>query len=114
MISSSMLRKRVTIQSPSHTKDATGAVVKGWTDLITVWAQVRPAHGQEAWENAARTESNYINITIRHSSEVAGINNSYRVKYGARRFDIKTVINPMERDRKLTLVCLEGLSDDEN
>jgi SPP1 family predicted phage head-tail adaptor len=42
---------------------------------------------------------------------LAGVTASMRVLFEGRYFEIKAVLNEAERDRMLTLLCAEGLTD---
>ena len=41
------LDKRITLQSRSATLDSYGQEIDSWTDVATVWANVKPVGGRE-------------------------------------------------------------------
>jgi SPP1 family predicted phage head-tail adaptor len=76
MIDPGRLKTRLTIQSPDETDDGQGGVVRGYTTLATVWAQVTPlaaraAGGVEADAEGATTKYRIIlrgnfSLTLQH------------------------------------------------
>ena len=107
------LRHRVTLQSQSVTQSATGAITKTWSDVATVWAQINPQSGKQFFEQVTNHEEVYSRIIIRYGTNVNSIDNTWRVKYGTRIFEIEAVINWDEKDRMFTLAVREGPKDDE-
>jgi len=103
-----LLRKRLTIQSRSTTQDSYGQPALTWTDVDTVWGEIVPVSGSESLTADAVQSSQVHMVTIRY---YPGITTKMRIKYNERIFDIKSVLNENERNRTLTLSCLEGLSD---
>ena len=107
------LRERVTLQSQSTTRSSTGASTKTWTTVATVWASVEPQTGKAFFAADQEQSEQQIRVRIRYSTDVNGINTSWRVKHGSRYYDIVSVANHQERDRLYTLHCIEGRRDDE-
>lgn len=98
------LRRRITIQQPSETKDSEGIVTVTWVDLATVWAAVEPLQGREFLSAQAVTSEPITRIRIRYQ---AGIKPSMRAVYGTRIYDIQYVIDTGDRHRELQLMCRE-------
>jgi SPP1 family predicted phage head-tail adaptor len=94
------LDRRVTIQRQEQTQDAYGQPVETWTDVATVWAEVRDITGKEfvsaqATQNAVQTK-----ITIRHR---AGIVPAMRAVHGSDTYNIESVLG---QDKiSLLLMC---------
>ena len=112
------LRKRLLIQQRSSTVETTfGQQVLGWSDLVTVWADIEAVSGAQL----ARSQSIYNmtshHITVRYQQAFADIKRvgSYRAVYvtsgTTRYFDIGSSMNDGERNRLVTLLCSEGLND---
>ena len=99
------LDKRVTIQAPTETRDAGGAVVVTWVDVATVWAAIEPLRGRELI--AAQAEASEVSGKIR-LRYLSGITSKHRVVYGARIFDVVAPVNPKERGEALELYVREG------
>lgn len=78
-----------------------------WPEVATVWAFVQPIRGDERY-NQQRVESTAdIKVTMRHGVPLDARNN--RLVYGARIFDVESVINIDERDRTLEVYCKERI-----
>lgn len=107
MVRAGRLRHRVTLQSATTSQDAYGAPVETWSDQATVWAAVEPLSGREFFTVQAERAELSHRIRIRHRADVTP---SWRVSYDSRTFDIETVVNVMERDRELHLMCREVVS----
>lgn len=81
-----------------------GGVVETWGTYKTVYAAVEPLNGKEYFDSERRAADVNTRIRIRY---VAGVVPKMRVLFGSRVFDIKSVINPSERNRELVLMCVE-------
>lgn len=98
-------KHRVTVQAP--VKDDFDGVA-GWTDVRTVWANVRPMSGREARENARMAAS------VTHEVYVRGwfpdIEATHQVKYGARVLSIETApVNVNEAGRETYFLAREDV-----
>ena len=99
------LRKRVTIQAETPTTDNAGGYALGWTDVATVWADIRPLTGNEAF-TAEHLEGLVTHrVTMRY---VTGITTDMRVTYNSRAFNIRAVLNTDERNQWTELLVEEG------
>ena len=103
-----LLRKRLTLQQRSKSQDSYGQPLLTWSDVATVWGEIVPLSGSESVSADSLQASTSHQITIRYRS---GVNTALRIKYGVRLFDIQNVLNQDERNKTLTLLCIEGLSD---
>lgn len=70
MIETGQLRERVTIQAPSVVRNGIGEPVPSWTDVATVWADVKDLSGREI--NAARVvqSESVRRVTIRWRGDI--------------------------------------------
>jgi head-tail adaptor len=98
------LRYRVTIQQPgTASQNSQGDDTTPWVTLKEVYA-----HRALDWAGVLRrgdpTERGHA-----HDRDAVplGITTKMRVTRGTRIFDIKAVIDPMERHRELQLLCTE-------
>jgi len=106
-INAGALRHRVSLQQSTLTADGGGGATLAWTTVATVWAAIQPLKGRER-QRAEQIESPLTHrVTIRHRD---GVTAAMRVLFGARVFNIRAVINPDERDRRLDLLCEEGVA----
>ena len=96
------LRHRVTFKAPATAQDAAGQPVAGFTDVCTVWADVRYQGGLESLKADAPTSTARASIRIRRRSDVhAGL----VVAHGAVLFNVTAVL-PDEQGREyLDVVC---------
>ena len=102
-----ILRHRVDLQTNTPTRDAFGAEVAAWSTVATVWAAVSPVSGREFIEAKARAVDVTTRITIRYRPDVLPSPTNWRVLFGARVFDIDSVINRDERGMTIDLMCRE-------
>ncbi|RMD64396.1 MAG: head-tail adaptor protein [Alphaproteobacteria bacterium] len=101
------LRRRVVIQSAVTAHDGGGGRTLVWRDVATVWGRIAPLGGREPVQ-AMRLEGRLGHrITIRYRS---GITPDMRVRLGTRVLNIRAVIDPDERRRRLVLICEEGVA----
>ncbi|MDP5211067.1 phage head closure protein [Microbulbifer sp. 2205BS26-8] len=98
------LRHRVILQTRTLDSRATGAKVENWNNLATVWAEVKPHAARELTAADSRYQETSHQITIRYR---AGITSKMRVLFGSRTLQVETVINAMEQNRWLHLLCKE-------
>ena len=106
MVSAGRLNKRITIQTPTDSRGATGAVTTSWATAATVWAAVEPLNAKtvEIGKSFADTVSH--KVIIRYRSGVAA---RQRISWGSRTFQVDGVINPREAKEDLELYCTELL-----
>lgn len=94
--------RKVTIQRLTSGQDDIGQPVQTWSDLATVWANVKTLTGSEAIKGGAETSTAKASIRIRRRTDVTA---AMRVLYGTTAYQIKAVL-PNEEDRKdVDLVC---------
>jgi SPP1 family predicted phage head-tail adaptor len=99
------LRHEVTIQQPGTRVDdgyGGGSVVD--SNVATVWAAIEPLTGNELFQAGQFNPSLSHRVRIRY---YPGIRPSWKVKYGTRTFDIKSVADVDERHREVVLMCEE-------
>ena len=103
------LRHLVTIQTPPDVGDASqdnyGQEKPDWSRFAKVWAAVEPLSGREFW-NAQQIQAQQVTrIRIRY---LAGVTERMRILWGARKFNIQSIINLDERNIELQLMCVES------
>lgn len=97
------LRHRVTIQKPVETQSGTGDPLVRWQDVATVWAMVEPLRGREFFAAKQMVSEVEVRVVIRY---MAGITAKMKIVHGADEYLIETIINVLERDRELQLMCV--------
>lgn len=98
------LNRRITLQKQSSVRDTTGQSKITWTDIATVWAAILPLRGREFFEAERLNSEISVRILIRYRPDVSS---TWRVKYGARMFDVREIINPEDSRVELQLMCRE-------
>ena len=102
------LRHRLALQSKTSTRDSYGAAVIGWTLVDTVWGAIEPLSGREYFSHEQVQAEAKVRIVIRYRS---GVDTTWRVSHGGKFYDVLDVLNENTRNRMLTLMCREGVSE---
>lgn len=93
--------QRVTLRTRAAGQDAIGQPVLTWTDVATVWANVRYNSGAESIKAGADTSVVKASIRIRSGASVTP---AMRAVHGTVVFEIKAVL-PNRRKGYVDLVC---------
>lgn len=101
------LRRRITLQTRSSTRDAAGEPAHTWTDTVTTWADIQPLSGREL--ELAQAISNEVShqVTIRYRP---GVTAAMRVVYQGNYFNILTVMDVDMQHKQLQMMCSQGLN----
>jgi len=102
------LRRQITLQSRSTTRDTFGEPALTWTNVATVWAAITPLSGRELELAQAMNSEISHQVQIRYRSDVTS---AMRVVYQGRYFNILSVMDVEMRHRELQLMCSEGLNN---
>ena len=86
------LNRRVTLQSPSQSVDELGQPIPGWTDVATLWADIRMKSGMEAIKAGAPVSVVQASIRVRYR---AGITAGMRLVHNLQAFNITAVLPDM-------------------
>ena len=96
------LDSRVTIQAPGATTDELGQPIPGWTDVATIWADIRMKSGLESIKAGASVSTVQASIRVRYR---AGITAGMRVLVDSVAYNI-TAVQPDVGGREFVdLVC---------
>jgi len=104
------LRHLVDIEQNVISVDANGDRSEAWSSIHQCWASIETGNGREFF--AARQVMADLTHTIRLRF-VTGLTPAMRVRYtdqktqATRYFDIKSILNPDERDEMLTMQAVE-------
>ncbi len=90
------LRHRVTLETRTETPDSYGEDQWTYSTLATVWANVQGMRGQEVFRDDQVQADATHKVTIRHSSQVSGVNAKDRIVHGSKTYDI--IAPPIDRD----------------
>jgi len=83
------LNRRVTLQSPSQSVDEIGQPIPGWTDVATLWGDIRMKSGLEAIKAGAPVSVVQASIRVRYR---AGITAGMRIVHNLQAFNIVAVM----------------------
>ena len=96
------LSTQVTIQAPGTAVDEIGQPIPGWTDVATVWADIRLKSGLEAIKAGAPVSTVQASIRIRYR---AGVNAGMRVVHNLTAYEILAVQPDVGGREYVDLVC---------
>ena len=96
------LNRRVTLQSPSQSVDEIGQPIPGWTDVATVWGDIRMKSGLESIKAGAPVSVVQASIRIRYR---AGVNAGMRVVHNLQVYEILAVQPDVGGREYVDLVC---------
>ena len=83
------LNRRCTLQQPGTTTDELGQPIPGWTDVATVWADIRMKSGLESIKAGAPVSVVAASIRIRYR---AGVNAGMRIVHNLTAYQITAVL----------------------
>ncbi len=101
-----LLRHHVELQQKGETRDPTGGTTRGWTTITKRWTNIKPLRGTEKYEAQQVEGKTSFKMQMRYYS---AIDQTWRIKYGTRIFNIMSVVNIAERRWGLELECVEVL-----
>lgn len=103
------MRKRLVIQDPQRTTDAIGGGSTTWSNVKTVWGEVKPASGREVYHGQQLEMRVTHKIKIRYRSDVS-LSPKMRILLGSRVFNIRLIINEDERGDYWKILAEEGVA----
>jgi SPP1 family predicted phage head-tail adaptor len=101
-IDAGTLDKRVTLLAPVYNEFEDEIV--DWRPVEEVWAGINANYGREQESSGRTIALTDLPLTIRYRSDV---DKRWRVQFGGRLFDINGILNTLERNERLTLLCQE-------
>jgi SPP1 family predicted phage head-tail adaptor len=104
-ISAGNLRERLTIQINSPTRAGAGWD-DNWTDFATVYAEVLPINGGEAFGRGIERQTQFYRITIRWR---ANITPQHRLVWRGQLLNIRTCADPDNRRQALLITAESGV-----
>lgn len=106
MISAGELDQRVLIERPDDHPDGRGGAVKGWAEVATVWARVRPISGRERLSAQQVEAATSYRVVIRRRTDVTA---ACRVIWQGKAMAVTFIGEAGSRDPWLTLDCSAGV-----
>ncbi|WP_377810620.1 phage head closure protein [Azospirillum sp. A29] len=106
MIGAGELDQRVRIEQPADTPDGRGGVTKGWAELATVWAKVRPIAGRERAAAGQIEAAATYRVVIRRRTDVT---TDCRILWQGRTMNIRFVPASGSRAMWTVIDCDAGV-----
>jgi len=106
------LRHRIRIEQPTEVKDQFGHRTKVWTELVSCWAEVRPAGSNERLVAHQMQSGQTHVVTVRWQPVMDSVSGENRIVFNGRLFNIiGKPRNYTERDTYVIIDTSEGYSD---
>jgi SPP1 family predicted phage head-tail adaptor len=103
------LNKWVTLQRPADGRNTdTGAIVRRWEDVASLWANIRFLNGSETLKSATPVSAARASIRIRQRADVCS---DWRVVHGTTVFNILAVLPDAQGNEHVDLACDTGAND---
>lgn len=96
------LNRRCVLQAPGTAQDELGQPIPGWTDVATLWADIRMKSGLESIKAGAPVSVVAASVRIRYR---AGVNAGMRVVHNLQAYEIKAVMPDVSGREFLDLIC---------
>jgi SPP1 family predicted phage head-tail adaptor len=98
------MRKRFTFQRESRTPNNSGGYAHTWSTVATVWGSFRPERGSERLDRGRLADPVRGTVRVRSSSTTRTITAEDRVTFDSTSYQIRSIINPDQRNRFLEMV----------
>ena len=102
MMQAGRLNRRCTLQAPGTTQDELGQPIPGWTDVATLWGDVRLRSGLESIKAGAVVSTVQASVRIRYRT---GINAGMRVLVDSVPYEVLAVQPDVGGREYVDLVC---------
>ncbi|MEO1549378.1 MAG: phage head closure protein [Pseudomonadota bacterium] len=104
------LSRRLILQERVRSADGAGGQTGGWSDLGTLWAEVKPRRGREQAVGDRERSSVPVSVTVRAASPGAASRPrpDQRFADGPRLYGILSVTEQGPMGRYLVCACVEG------
>lgn len=103
-----VFRHQIVIEEYTETgRNELNQPIRDWVPFATVWAEIDPLRGREYWASRQVVNEQIVRISFRY---IKGIKPDMRVRWGDRVFGIESVMNPVEQNYEIQLMCKEKVS----
>lgn len=102
MMQAGRLNRKCQLQSPSQSVDELGQPIPGWTDVATLWGDVRLRSGLESVKAGAVVSTVQASVRIRYRT---GINAGMRVLVDSVPYEVLAVQPDVGGREYVDLVC---------
>lgn len=100
------MRRRLTVQFKTETANGSGGLTRSWSTQATVWGNIQPARAEKKMGAWKLTHIVTHKIYTRFRTD---IDQTMRIVYGSRVFQIHGVLDIDEKRKYLELSCQEGV-----
>ena len=104
------LRHQITIEQQALSLNAYRENVGAWSTYATCFAGVEPVSGKEYATAGAVLSETSTRFVLRYEDAPA-VTAQMRVLFNGKYYEVVEVINEMQRDRMISLMCKVGVSD---
>ena len=104
--------QRITLQRKTRTSDGMGGFTEAWTNLATVYADIRPLGSREIWEAMRVSAETRFRVRVRWREDADGApyyTSADRISWRGRIYGIDRVVE-MGRREGLEIMMVEGAS----
>lgn len=98
------LRHRIALQTYAEAPTGSYDTSKTWTTIASFWGIVEPVKGLVYFDTKQIGEGVTHKITVRYNPAYP-ISTEHWLLYDGRRYRVRSVVNTLERDRFLELLC---------
>lgn len=102
MMQAGRLSRRCVLQASGTATDELGQPIPGWTDVATVWADIRLKSGLEAIKAGAPVSTVQASVRVRYR---AGITAGMRIVHNLQAYNIVAVMPDIGGREFVDLVC---------
>jgi len=107
--SAGAMREAITIQTETRTADGGGGFTQGFSLHFTCFASVRSTAANETFDQGQLIDTQTFEFVIRYRSDKA-VTPKNRILWGTRVFQVKSVVNHMERNKYLVIKAQENVA----
>lgn len=104
-----LFRHRIKLLKMVVTEDEIRQQIEDWQEVRTCWAAIKTVSGREYFAAASVQAERTYRFIIRYTP---GIDETMRIDYQGRQFDIQSVLNDDERKKTLTIIATERVTAD--
>lgn len=101
------MRQRIIIQAPTVTVDSYGQPTNSWVTKSTQWAQIEGSGGGTGLVVDKGQVTYSHTVRTRMSSLLTGINETWRILYGSKVFQVSSITNQDLLNTLLVISCTE-------
>ena len=103
------MREQITLQTEARAADGGGGYAQTFVTHYKAYASVKPVSGAEQYQRGQLTDTQQYEFVIRYRGDKV-VTPKNRILWGSRVFQVKSVINDMERNKYLIIKAEEGVA----